>query len=280
MINLRISLMEVASRTAGFLFLAWLFASCYKEDIPRQPDCATSTLLVTAVAKNATGCGLANGSIEATASGGKGPYLFSIDGGLTKQSTGTFSNLNGGTYIITVYDGNQCVASIEKEILVTGSDFTASVKSLVADSDCLSDNGSVEVQAAGGKSPYSFTLGTHTNATGIFNNLKPGTYSVTVNDAASCSVTVTFNILSESSVSYMNDVAPILTARCNFSACHGASGPQVNLTIYTNVKARAADIKTRIMNGSMPKPPKPGGDLTSNELMLIVCWIDNGALNN
>lgn len=55
-----------------------------------------------ATGENPEGAG--NGSIVITATGGRTPYLYSKDGGVTYQSSNTFSNLDNGTYEVYVKD--------------------------------------------------------------------------------------------------------------------------------------------------------------------------------
>ncbi len=55
-----------------------------------------------------TWVGAENGAITITASGGQAPFSYSIDGGVTYQSSNTFEGLTEGTYIPSVFDVNNC----------------------------------------------------------------------------------------------------------------------------------------------------------------------------
>lgn len=57
---------------------------------------------------NESCAGLADGTISLTQSGGVLPVTFSIDGGATTQSTGSFSGLSPGNYDILIEDGSGC----------------------------------------------------------------------------------------------------------------------------------------------------------------------------
>jgi hypothetical protein len=59
----------------------------------------------------ATSGGQANGSITASATGGTAPYTYSRDGGVSFQSSATFSNLAAGNYTIIARDANGCSGS-------------------------------------------------------------------------------------------------------------------------------------------------------------------------
>ena len=259
-----------------------IISSCYySDDITREPICSGTNLSVSATPTATSGCGQSDGSISADATGGSGSYQFSLDGGVNINSSGNFSELEGGTYMVIVYDGSLCTDTTEVIVNISNSSFAASVKLKSPDTDCFSDNGNVELQASGTTGAVTYELGTSTNSTGLFSGLAPGSYSATVSDQV-CSSVVEFLITSESSVSYATDVVPFLTTYCNDSGCHGNNSPRANLTLYDGVKGVATSIKSRISgsNPSMPKDPKPGGTPSANEIAKIICWVDDGAKDN
>jgi len=79
--------------------------------------------------------------------------------------------------------------------------------------------------------------------------------------------------------SFLTDVNPIIQTTCaTGSSCHGTgsiNGPGA-LTTYSAIANAHADIRSAILSGLMPK----NGSLTTVQKNTIVCWIDNGALNN
>jgi hypothetical protein len=79
--------------------------------------------------------------------------------------------------------------------------------------------------------------------------------------------------------SFVVDVTPVMQASCAFdSDCHGSgstSGPGPLLS-YPEVFSARAIIRSAIVSGEMPKD----GSITTSEKNAIICWIDNGALNN
>jgi len=68
--------------------------------------------------------------------------------------------------------------------------------------------------------------------------------------------------------SYKTDVAPVIASAC--SGCHQ------NYKTYSQVSASQSSIRSMIVSGQMPK----GSSLSTAQKDAIVCWIDNGALNN
>ncbi len=79
--------------------------------------------------------------------------------------------------------------------------------------------------------------------------------------------------------SFSTDVSPIIQTTCaTGSSCHSAgsiNGPG-ELRTYSEISNARADIRSAILSGLMPKT----GSLTSSQKNSIICWIDNGALNN
>jgi hypothetical protein len=60
--------------------------------------------------------------------------------------------------------------------------------------------------------------------------------------------------------------------------CHNTgsvNGPGA-LTNYTQIKAAAAQIKSSVESGTMPK----NGALTTAQKNAISCWVSSGGLNN
>lgn len=261
-----------------------LVSSCYySEDIPRlgihAQQCLDSDLALTLSSHNVSDCQSPDGSISASPSGGIAPYLFSLNGG-PKQMTASFQNLKGGTYVVTVFDARTCQASEEVVLETSGTTFTASVKTIIPDTDCFGTNGSVELTAAGGNPPYEYSLGSLSGDSAVFNNLAAGTYSATVGDANGCEVTLAVVIPNGVSTSYQMDIKPILEAKCDFAGCHASGTGKRDFTVFANVKSSAAEIKIRTADGTMPKNPKPGGTLSADQIKRIACWVDEGANNN
>ncbi len=79
-------------------------------------------------------------------------------------------------------------------------------------------------------------------------------------------------------ISFSADIQPIIQSSCAVAGCHDASsgnkgGPFIN---YTQIKNKATTIKNQVVAGKMPQ----GSTLTSNQIKLIRCWVEKGALNN
>jgi len=79
--------------------------------------------------------------------------------------------------------------------------------------------------------------------------------------------------------SFANDIHSIIQASCAInSGCHASGsnngpGPLLN---YSQIFNARSDIRSNVASGHMPL----NGSLTATERNAILCWIDNGAVNN
>ncbi len=131
-------------------------------------------------------CGLANGSITISATGGDGNYLYYING--QSQSSPTFTNLAAGTYTFSVCDMNYCLYDTTIVIPgVPGFTATTTTTSPSCEGDC---NGTATV-AISGDSSNTYTVVWNNGQTGLsIANLCAGVYTATITDANGCEVTV------------------------------------------------------------------------------------------
>lgn len=129
-----------------------------------------------------TNCGLSDGSITVSASGGTIPYLYDIGNGNTANPI--FENLSSGSYNITVTDvfGCQDVQSATVE----SSNSISMTFIDVQPETCGQMDGAFTVIPTGGTSPYSFDIGNGMTSNNIFTGLSVGSYSVTVTDVNGC----------------------------------------------------------------------------------------------
>lgn len=250
--------------------------SCGSEEVEPTINCSMSGLTIEVVSTTASDCGLPNGALSVSGSGGQGALSFSIDNS-TFQSSGEFTGLTSSTYSVVVKDENDCTQSINVQVS-SDSDLSGTI-TIDNDSGCNSSNGVVTVNATGGAPPYSYSLDSEpSQSVSEYSGLSTGSHFVTIEDSNGCTTQVTANI--KSGVSYSQTISPILVANCVLQTCHNDdNGADRNWTVYDNVKAKASGIKTRTASGSMP-PSSSGQSLTQDEIDLIACWVDDGALNN
>ena len=157
--------------------------------------CATGcpTITITPLVINTT-CGLNNGSVNVTASGGSTPYTYSWSNGITTQSN---TGLAAGNYTVTVRDLNNCTATAT--VSVSGSS-AVSITFTTTNASCGGNNGSINITASGGTAPYSFVW-SNGSTTEDISGLPPGTYTPTCSDGNGCTVSTSITITSSAGLS-------------------------------------------------------------------------------
>lgn len=146
-------------------------------------------------------CGLNNGSINLSVSGGTPPFTFLWSNGATTQN---ISNVGAGSHYVTITDNLAC--SIVKTISLPNSS-SATINSTVSNESCVgSNNGSINLTVSGGTLPYSFLWSSGQNTEDI-SSLSPGSYSVQITDAAGCISASNYEILAASQMFITGTVA-------------------------------------------------------------------------
>jgi uncharacterized protein (DUF2141 family) len=264
-----------------FTLVSAFVLSCASNDEPDPVDCSVTDLSLTLDdSVDPTSCESGDGSITVAATGGKSPYTYKLNSG-SFGSSSSFSNLDPGSYTVTVRDANNCEKKLAAITLTAPSAPVAGVSTVIDQTNCTSPNGSITANVTGGTPPYMYKLGTGSFIfTATFGNLRAGNYTITVQDDSDCTITINETVDSNTGVSYATDIFPILQANCIKSGCHnGDNGADRNWSVFLNVQAKAAGIKTRTGNGSMPADISPLG-LPQSQRDLIACWVDEGAKNN
>jgi large repetitive protein len=135
----------------------------------------------------AAACGGTNGSISLNATGGTGPYTYRT--GTTSNQTGAFTGLASGNYTISITDANGCTTTTNAINVGNVSTLAANVPT-VNNAICTAANGRVALATTGGTTPITYRWSGGSNATGIFDTLRAGSYVFTITDANNCQTTV------------------------------------------------------------------------------------------
>lgn len=165
-------------------------------------------------------CGVNNGSVTVTPSGGTAAYTYTIDGGAS-QASATFNGLSAGTHTVVVTDSKGCTKSLTVTITATNAPI-ASIQSQTNVSCFGGVNGSVIIGVAGGSSPFTYSIGGPTQASNTFTNLTAGSYTATVSDVNGCSSTISFTITSPTQLTF--------TSTPTAASCNGSCNGQIQVT--------------------------------------------------
>lgn len=143
-----------------------------------------------------------NGSVVATAQGGLGTYVYTLQDDLgntvsaTQSAPGYFTELYAGDYVVLVESGDCSETSAPIRITEPSQPLEATF--VVSNVTCTgNDNGSLEINASGGTGIIKYAISPQLNQffeTNLFENLAPGNYDVIVQDELGCYITHNFTI--------------------------------------------------------------------------------------
>lgn len=204
--------------TTPQLFLNHLAAGTYTITMTGSNNAVTTSSFVvtqpTAVAPvpdstNVACYGDATGSTWVASAGGTPPYTYAWSGG---QGTDTVTNLAAGVYNITVTDSYGCRDSASVQVIQPSAPLSAIIDSVNV--SCYGQStGQAWAITSGGTPGYTYSW-SNSQTTDTIAGLAAGPYSVTVTDAAACTVTAAVNLTQPPS-------ALSLTASESDVPCHG-----------------------------------------------------------
>ena len=131
-------------------------------------------------------CFVSTGTITITSPTGA-DITYSIDGTTYSNTTGIFSSVSTGTYTVTAKNASACISSGTSATINLQPSTPSTPAITLTQPTCSVSTGTITItspKAAG--MTYSIDGTTYTNATGIFNPLSAGTYSVTAKNSSGC----------------------------------------------------------------------------------------------
>ena len=179
---------------------------------------------------NAADCGIENGSIDLTPSGGTLPYSYLWS---NAENTQNLINLAGGTYQVNIRDSNGCAVT---ENITVDNKLAHAVTLTPNHVACFGDaTGSITAMLTGGVAPFTYfwSIGSTTqNITG----LRAKNYSVLVTDSTGCIASASTDI---------NETEELLISHSKIDvSCLGGSNGNVNLTISGGIAPFSYDWNT------------------------------------
>jgi predicted small secreted protein len=162
--------------------------------------------------------GGSEGQITITPDGGTPGYSYLWSNNATTQN---ISGLTAGTYSVTVTDSHTCIATgswtvTEPDLLTVGGDVTHNVV-------CKGGSeGSITITAGGGTVSYSYLWSNNATSRDI-SGLTAGTYTVTVTDSHTCTVTGSWTVTEP-------DLLTVDGMVTHHVLCHGGNDGTISIT--------------------------------------------------
>ena len=128
--------------------------------------------------------GGSNGSVSLTVADGSGNYNYRWS--YQSRTTATLSNVPAGTYSVTVTDAVSSLTTTGTYTIAQGTEIALGGME-VSNVTCFgANNGSITASATGGEGTLTFQWNNGLPNGAVQTNLAPGTYTLTVSDANSC----------------------------------------------------------------------------------------------
>ncbi len=207
-----------------------LAAGIYVVTVTDANSCTTSStttvtqppaILSSTVATNVLCNGGNTGAVNLNVTGGTPGYMYNWGGGITTQNR---TSLAAGTYTVTITDVNSCTNTASATVTQQAA---ISTSTTITNVPCNGENtGAINLNVTGGTTGYAYNWGggiVSQNRT----SLTAGTYSVTITDANSCSVTASAVVAQPTPLSPVTSVTNVL--------CNGANTGAVNLNVTGGV---------------------------------------------
>ena len=143
-----------------------------------------------------------NGQINTQVTGGQSPYTFLWN---NSSSSDTLEHLAAGLYELTLTDLNNCLDTSLSVTIIEPSILEINTNSVVKPTCYDLANGSLDIGIIGGNPNYTY-LWSNGETSSQLNELKAGTYHVTITDASNCKINTSFLLSQPSAISITDTV--------------------------------------------------------------------------
>ena len=149
-----------------------LCGGCADHKLPAPVRCSDDPVVLELISVVDSDCALKNGSVEVSASGGTGSYLFRLNGG-EPQTASVFLNVGAGVHEVSATDDKNCVGIVQASVQNKDG---LNITFQTTDAGCKGFNGTVTIEAVDGVEPYQYKINTSSFSTNnVFTDLSPAT---------------------------------------------------------------------------------------------------------
>ena len=211
-------------------------AGCRYRGALTVPYSAPEQPTVTAEATPVTCAGAEDGTVTATSDPPNDTYAYSLNG-TDFQSSPVFTGLSAGVYQVILRSAEGCTATSELVTVQAPSPLTLRFTAAATCGDA--PDGAATARAGGGAGAYTYAW-SHGETTASVSGLTPGSYQVTVTDAAGCTLTEAVTIESR-------PVAVVSELSVTDIPCGGAPGAA---TLHLNLPPDGLRLEGDLRGGS------------------------------
>lgn len=251
-----------------------LGAGTYTITVTDNNNCvssATATLtappaITGTISTNPATCGATDGSATVTATGGTGnlSYSWSPTGG----NAATANGLSSGPYTVTVSDQNQCSVTFNANVPANGGP-TVTINTVSPVLCANGTNGQLTANVSGGTAPFTYSWSPSGGSAASASNLSPGTYTVTVTDAASCVVSATTTLTNPSGINIQENIVPENCGALDGSISVLATGGSGNYTYAWTPNVGSSSSITNLENGDYSVIVTDGNGCSATETYTV-----------
>ncbi|MBK7763192.1 MAG: choice-of-anchor L domain-containing protein [Bacteroidetes bacterium] len=169
--------------------------------------------------------GTASGSIQVTANGGTGTFIYQLMPGNILTSNGNYNNLLAGNYSITATDVLGCTQSLV--VIVSQAQPLQIATLAISNPACTNiSNGSIQILASGGTPNYQYAINSSSfGVNSSFTNLSTGSFFLQIQDALGCLHDTVVQLTPMYEVQFNNILLTNIL-------CKGSSSGSINLQAY------------------------------------------------
>ncbi|MBK8833038.1 MAG: gliding motility-associated C-terminal domain-containing protein [Saprospiraceae bacterium] len=230
---------------------------------------ASAPIVIDAQQFVAPTCGLSDGQITISASGGIGSIMYSLDG-INFMPSGHFTGLASGTYTVIVQDDNQCSVSVPFNLSTPGAPQLAIVN--LSHPKCDLDNGSILLNGAGGSGALTFSIdGVTYQGTNTYTGLPAGQYAFFLRDQTNCTDSIHVELIQQHAPAWQAvDVEPTSCGQSNGSLTLNVTGSTLPLQYALNGGSfSSTNLYTNLSAGQYIVTVRDGNDCRIHDTLTI-----------
>ena len=181
------------------------------------------------------------GTLEIDISQGVSPYWCSIDNGVTKYLSNTFTNLLAKSYSVVIYDAFGCTDSA-KIVLSEYAELLVNIDSVKHVSCFNGQDGAIAISASGGEGNHSVLWNPNLDTTALITALSASSYSFLLTDSLGCKVTDTVVL------NHLTDPIQVTDLQIINTTCFDGSDGSANIQIIGGMPFQNGDYVTSWMD--------------------------------